>query len=161
MWRVCVTAGFLGRGRGVSKDFSGCPLCTLAWLQRACVCGQRWISDCIMGWELRMSYGHVFSYTAPFVGSGRENGALKKIWSLSRTMLRDREQGRWAVGPHWGGVLNVCLYYTGRDSLTTSRNTMCTSVCQMEHWQSPGFVTGKGGKVEGLWRARTWSLVLL
>lgn len=40
------------------------------------------------------------SHAAPFVSSGRENRALKKIWSLPRTMLRDRGQNRQEVLDH-------------------------------------------------------------
>lgn len=47
-----------------------------------------------------MSYGYAFSHAAPFVGSGRENGALKKIWSLPGTVLRDRGQSRQELLDH-------------------------------------------------------------
>lgn len=57
-----------------------------------------------------MRYGYVLSHTAPFVGSGRENGALKKIWSLPRTVLRDRGRSRQELWDHTEVVFWVCAF---------------------------------------------------
>lgn len=90
-----------------------------------------------------MSYGYVFSHAAPFVGSGRENGAFRKIGACLGLCWGTESRADKSCCTTLRWYFEFVPLCTGRDSLTASRNKTRASLCKMKHWPSPGFVTGK------------------
>lgn len=94
------------------QQLSGCPLCTLAWLHRACVRGQRWISDCITGWELSDELWMCVLSCCSFCGLWQRKwgGRFRKFGSLPGTMLRERGQSRQELLENIEVVFWVCVF---------------------------------------------------
>lgn len=164
VWRVCVTAGVLGRGRGVSKDFSSSvavpcapwPGCTeLVFVAK----GGPVIVSRAGSWgdELWVCVLSCCSFFG--LWQRKWGGRFRKFGSLPGTMLRERGQSRQELLENIEVVFWVCVF-TVQVEITTCRNNVCFHVrngtlteSRICHW--------KEGEVEGLWRARAQSLLLL
>lgn len=138
VWRVCVTAGFVGCGRGASEGFPVAQWVSplhpgWEWLQRACVHSWRWINVRITGWELGWWVMDMCSLLPPLLWAlGLEIGW--RIWQNLLELACDYAEGHRAEQTeaglvYWSGILSVCSFCIVRGSLVTCRNDICASLC--------------------------------